>query len=370
MGQRDYIMTDLILIRNKILNQQRIDPADAMCLLNTANLHDLAFLAQEVRNRLHPDPVVTFVVDRNINYTNGCICGCKFCAYYRPPNHPEADVISKEVLGHKIRETLDLGGTQILLQGGLNPLLGLEYALDLLNFIKENFKIHIHGFSPPEIAFMAETAGVSIEMALRSLIQAGLDSIPGGGAEILMNDVRKRISPNKCSSGTWLNVMETAHELGLKTTATMMFGHIETSGDIIGHLMKIRQLQDRTHGFTAFIPWTFQPGNTKISGATATAVHYLRTLAVCRLVLDNVPNIQASWVTQGDKIAQVALAFGANDFGSTMIEENVVAATGVAFRMSIEDIVRIIAGAGYRSVQRDCFYNYLLEHQISEFKQR
>jgi cyclic dehypoxanthinyl futalosine synthase len=359
-------MTELTPIRNKILNHRRINPNEAMMLLDRAELLDLAFLAHEVRNRLHPEPVVTFVVDRNINYTNGCICGCKFCAYYRPPEHPEAFVITKEALRHKIRETLDLGGTQILLQGGLNPLLGLDYYLDLLGFIKSDFDIHIHGFSPPEIAFIAENAGLTLEETLRSLMQAGLDTIPGGGAEILADDIRQRISPNKCTADTWLSVMEQAHQLGVKTTATMMFGHIETPEHIIRHLMKIRNLQDRTQGFTAFIPWTFQPGNTNLPVIAAAPVHYLRVLAVSRLVLDNVPNIQASWVTQGEKIAQLSLAFGANDLGSTMIEENVVAAAGVDFKLSLADMVRMIAGTGCRAVQRDCYYNFLTEHRVSE----
>ena len=359
-------MTELAPIRDKILNHRRIDSNEALLLLNRADLLDLAFLAHEVRKRLHPEHVVTFVVDRNINYTNGCICGCKFCAYYRPPEHPEAEVITKEALRLKIQETLDLGGTQILLQGGLNPLLGLDYYLDLLNFIKSNFHIHIHGFSPPEIAFIARNTGFSLEATLRSLMKAGLDTIPGGGAEILADDVRMRISPNKCSANTWLAVMEQAHQLGVKTTATMMFGHIKTPEHIILHLMKIRDLQDRTQGFTAFIPWTFQPGNTKIPVVAATPVHYLRVLAVSRLVLDNVPNIQASWVTQGEKIAQLSLAFGANDLGSTMIEENVVAAAGVDFKLSLADMVRMIAGAGCRAVQRDCFYNSLAEHRMTE----
>lgn len=363
-------MTELAPIRDKILNHRRIDADDALCLLGQADLLDLAFLAHEVRKRLHPEPVVTFVVDRNINYTNGCNCGCKFCAYYRPPDHPEADIITKEVLRRKIRETLDLGGTQILLQGGLNPLLGLDYYLDLLRFIKSNFDIHIHGLSPPEIAFIARNSGLSIEETLRSLVHAGLDTIPGGGAEILSDDIRQRISPNKCTADTWLNVMEQAHQLGLKTTATMMFGHVETPAHIILHLMKIRDLQDRTRVFTAFIPWTFQPGNTNLPVAAATPVHYLRVLAVSRMVLDNVPNIQASWVTQGEKIAQMALAFGANDLGSTMIEENVVAAAGVDFKLSLSDMVRMITGAGYSAIQRDCYYNSLTEHRMTEPDER
>lgn len=357
-------MPDISLIREKILNGKRITPEEALDLLHHADLLDLGQMAHSVRQRLHPDPAVTFVVDRNINYTNGCVSGCRFCAFFRPPDHPDAYVISREALAHKIEETLDMGGTQILLQGGLNPNLGLDYYEDLLRFIKSRFHIHIHGFSPPEIVFIATNAGISIQDTLKKLISAGLNSIPGGGAEILVDDVRSRISPGKCTADQWLNVMEETHRLGLKTTATMMFGHIENPEQILTHLIKIRELQDRTGGFTAFIPWTFQPTHTQLSVDTAMPVQYLRVLAVSRLVLDNVPNIQASWVTQGEKIAQISLAFGANDLGSTMIEENVVAAAGVSFRLSLNDMVRMITGAGYRAVQRDCFYNPIKIHGV------
>jgi cyclic dehypoxanthinyl futalosine synthase len=357
-------MPDISLIREKILNEKRITSEEALDLLHHADLLDLGQVAHSVRQRLHPDPAVTFVVDRNINYTNGCVSGCRFCAFFRPPGHPDAYVISREALAHKIEETLDMGGTQILLQGGLNPNLGLDYYEELLRFIKSRFHIHIHGFSPPEIVFIATNAGISIQDALEKLISAGLNSIPGGGAEILVDDVRSRISPGKCTADQWLNVMEETHRLGLKTTATMMFGHIENPEQILTHLIKIRELQDRTGGFTAFIPWTFQPAHTQLSVDTAMPVQYLRVLAVSRLVLDNVPNIQASWVTQGDKIAQISLAFGANDLGSTMIEENVVAAAGVSFRLSLNDMVRMITGAGYRAVQRDCFYNPIKIHGV------
>ena len=355
-------MPELSPIWEKISKQQRIHQAEALVLMNQADLLDLAYWANHVRNRLHPEPAVTFVIDRNINYTNGCISECRFCAFYRPPDHPDAYVISETELKNKIQETLDLGGTQILLQGGLNPNLGLKYYQDLLKFIKSNFDIHVHGFSPPEIFFIARNSGISIQQALTALMAAGLGSIPGGGAEILSDDVRKQISPLKCTADNWLDVMEQAHHLGLKSTATMMFGHVENTEQILAHLIKIRALQDRTGGFTAFIPWTFQPGNTKISMKPVTAVVYLRVLAISRLVLDNIANIQASWVTQGDKIAQMALAFGANDLGSTMIEENVVAAAGVSYRLSLSDMVRMIAGAGFRAIQRDCFYTLLKEH--------
>ncbi|MFO7559285.1 MAG: cyclic dehypoxanthinyl futalosine synthase [Desulfobacterales bacterium] len=350
-------MHQLENIFNKVDSGGRIDAAEALRLLNHAGTLDLADLANRTRKRLHPESIVTYVVDRNINYTNICKSGCRFCAFYHDSDKPGGYVISEKDLAAKIRETLSLGGTQILLQGGLNPKLHFKDYLKMLCFIKDNFNIHIHGFSPPEILFMAEKSSLSITETLEKLMEAGLGSIPGGGAEILVDDVRGRISPNKCSSGQWLDVMKTAHKLGLKTTATMMFGHVETKAHIIEHLIKIRDLQNETGGFTAFIPWTFQSGNTGLKVTEATAVEYLRVLAVSRLVLDTVMNIQASWVTQGEKIAQTALVFGANDLGSTMIEENVVAAAGVKFRLPKEEMIRLIQDAGYEPRQRDCFYN-------------
>lgn len=336
---------------------QRLDMNQALELYREADLLDLGQMANAARQALHPDGVVTYVVDRNINYTNICSSGCLFCAFCRPKGHPEAYIISKKELARKIEETLALGGTQILLQGGMHPDLGLAYYEDLLNFIKNNFYIHIHGLSPPEICFLADKEHLSIKEVLERLIAAGLDSIPGGGAEILVDEVRQRVSPRKCTATQWLDVMEIAHNMGLKTTATMMFGHMETVHHRLEHLFKIRDLQDKTGGFTAFIPWTFQPENTRLSVKKATAAEYLRTLSISRLVLDNIKNIQASWVTQGPKIAQLALFFGANDMGSTMIEENVVAAAGTTFRLSREEIVRLIETAGFKAQQRDTFYN-------------
>ena len=352
-------MSRLETALEKAGSNHRFDADEALSLYTKTDLLDLADLAHRRRLKLHPEPLVTYVVDRNINYTNVCTSGCLFCAFYRIEKDADAFIISKSDLDRKISETLELGGTQILLQGGMHPGLDLDYYLDLLRHIKGNFPIHIHGFSPTEIASMADMAELSIDETLSRLMAAGLDSIPGGGAEILVDDVRRKISPNKCDSDTWLGVMRSAHGLGLKTTATMMFGHLETPEDIISHLLKIRALQDDTGGFTAFIPWTFQPDNTRITVEKATAVDYLRTLALSRLVLDNVTNLQASWVTQGDKIAQLALSFGANDMGSTMIEENVVAAAGVRFRLPEKEIIRLIQTAGYRAVRRDCFYNPL-----------
>jgi len=335
-------------------------------LMDQADLITLGRLADRVRRSLHPDPVATFVIDRNINYTNICVSGCRFCAYYRPPGHPEAFVISREALNEKIAETLALGGTQILLQGGMHPDLDLGFYTDMLRHIHATFDIHVHGFSPPEIVHLSRKCGLTVREVLCELQDAGLNSIPGGGAEILVDAVRARISPNKCTADAWLNVMREAHGLGLRSTATMMFGHLEEPADVITHLLRIRDLQDETKGFTAFIPWTFQPRNTLIDVRPRTAVEYLRVLALSRIALDNVRNIQASWVTQGDKIAQVALAFGANDIGSTMIEENVVAAAGVHFRLPLPAMIRLIQDAGFQAVQRDCFYHHLKSHSGAE----
>lgn len=349
-----------VSIYKKIESAQRLSVKDGLFLLAHGDLMQLGGLADWVRRRHHPQLIVTFVSDRNINYTNACISGCLFCAFYRRPGHEAAYVIDREILCKKIEETIRLGGTQILLQGGMNPDLDLDWYIDILAFIKSRFDIHIHGFSPPEIFFLAEKSGKPIETVIQHLVAAGLGSIPGGGAEILVDRVRKLISPHKCTADQWISVMRAAHMAGLRSTATMMFGHFETDADIMEHLDRIRSLQDEASeagGFTAFIPWSFQPANTRIDVIPASAVRYLRVLAVSRIFLDNIKNIQASWVTQGDKIAQLSLSFGANDFGSTMIEENVVAAAGVTFRLNADQIRRLITDAGYTPVQRDCFYH-------------
>jgi len=344
----------------------RITKERALEYLKSANLLDLGEAADGMRKSLHPEGIVTFVVDRNINYTNVCINQCTFCAFYRDAESPEAYVLSEDELFKKIEETLALDGTQILLQGGLHPDLGLDYYTDLLKSIKTRFEINVHGFSPPEVCYLAKKHNLTIREAIEILRQAGLDSIPGGGAEILSDRVREVLSPKKIKSGEWLRVMEEAHRLGMRTTATMMFGSIEEPEDIIEHLDVIRSLQDRTGGFTAFIPWSFQPGNTELSKESAvrpaTAIDYLRVLALSRIYLDNVRNIQASWVTQGLKLAQVALRFGANDFGSTMIEENVVRAAGVSYSVSKEDIVHAIKAAGFDAAQRNTYYTIIRKY--------
>ncbi|MDR3357573.1 MAG: dehypoxanthine futalosine cyclase [Desulfovibrio sp.] len=336
---------------------ERLDRPTSDILYRRASLHTLAALAHAMRLRLHPEPVVTYVGDRNINYTNVCACGCRFCAFFRPPGSAAGYVVSRGEMARKIEETLRLGGTQILLQGGHHPELPLEWYEDLLRWLRETWpSLHIHAFSPPEIFFWSKTFNLTVREILLRLKAAGLHSLPGGGAEILHNGVRARVSPNKCSADEWLFVMEEAHKIGLRATATMMFGHEEEPAHRLDHLFSVRALQDRAHGFTAFIPWTFQPANTRIARVPLPAPAYLRLLAISRLVLDNVPNIQASWVTMGPQVAQLALFYGANDFGSLMIEENVVAAAGVSHRLTRGEIHKIIRTAGFSPVQRTMHY--------------
>ncbi len=352
-------------IIKKAESGKRIADDEGLILFKNADLLTLGELANGARKRLHPEGLVTFIVDRNINYTNICINKCRFCAFYRDADNPEAYILSSEEIFKKIKETIEQGGTQILMQGGVHPDLGLEYFIDLFSSIKSKFTIQVHSLSPAEITFLADKEQISIRETLMRLRAAGLDSIPGGGAEILVDRVRKKVSPNKIRWRQWAEVMKEAHRLGMPTTATMMFGSVETDKEIIEHLVRLRNIQDETGGFTAFIPWTYQPGNTKLGGRSATAVEYLRVLALSRIMLDNFDNIQASWVTQGSKIAQVALEFGANDFGSTMIEENVVAAAGVTFRMTKQEIVNLIHDAGYNAAQRDTTYNILKREDVN-----
>jgi cyclic dehypoxanthinyl futalosine synthase len=323
------------------------------------DLFYLGHMASLMKDKIHSERIVTYIVDRNINYTNICSSGCKFCAFYRDGKSKEGYVLDFEELFAKIEELKAQGGTQILMQGGLHPELPLEFYVDMLRRIKSHFDIHIHGFSSPEIVHIARLSGKNIEYVIKTLRDAGLDTIPGGGAEILDDEIRNKISPNKCSTDEWLDVMRTAHKLGMKTTATMMFGHIENFNHRIKHLDRIRRLQDETGGFTAFIPWTFQPPNTALDMKPTGSFDYLKTLAISRIYLDNVNNIQASWVTQGAKIGQMALFFGANDMGSTMLEENVVKAAGVSFSMTEGAIRSIIEDAGFIPRKRDTYYNLI-----------
>jgi cyclic dehypoxanthinyl futalosine synthase len=351
--------TDLKKTMVKAMQGKRLNADEGLALFRQSDLLTMGELANNMRKRLHPERIVTFIVDRNINYTNICINKCKFCAFYREAGSPDAYILTKEEIFKKIEETIAQGGTQILMQGGVHPDLGIDYFEDLFRAIKSRYSIQIHSLSPSEISYVATKADLSIKNAITRLKAAGLDSIPGGGAEILVDRVRKKVSPNKIRWRQWAAVMKEAQKLGMPTTATMMFGSLETDNEIIQHLVRIRDIQEETKGFTAFIPWTYQPGNTELGGQSATAVEYLKVLALSRIMLDNFKNIQASWVTQGAKIAQVALEFGANDFGSTMIEENVVAAAGITFRMTKQEIVSIIKDAGYAPAQRDTRYKIL-----------
>lgn len=346
-------------IIEKSLNGTRLSPAEGLRLFSLKDITVLGMAADEICRRKHPEDYRTYIIDRNINYTNICTSGCKFCAFYKEVKHSDGYVIPKDALFRKIEETLSLGGRQILMQGGLHPSLKMDFYVDLLKAIKTKFDVHIHAFSPPEIVHFSRLNGIAVRDVIQKLKMAGLDSIPGGGAEILVDRCRNLLSPNKCTAQEWLDVMREAHKLGMRTTATMMFGHIETREERIEHLEKIRRLQNETGGFTAFIAWTFQPKNTQLDTALLGSYDYLRTIAIARLYLDNFPNIQASWVTQGAKIAQLSLKFGANDMGSTMIEENVVRAAGVSYQMDTEEIESLVTDLGFKARQRDLYYQIL-----------
>jgi cyclic dehypoxanthinyl futalosine synthase len=363
-------LTELALATAR--GEHRLTETEALALLEDADFLALGAAASVMRRRLVPGDEVTFIVDRNVNYTNVCVSGCRFCAFYASPGAENAYVLTREELAEKVSETIGLEGTAILLQGGMHPDLGIEWYEQMLRDIKADHPdIHIHGFGPPEIAHIARLSDIPVPEVLVRLRDAGLDSLPGGGAEILVDRVRSHVSPKKATSSQWLDVMREAHKLDLSTTATMMFGGLETLDERIEHLRRVRDVQDEAvsagHvGFRAFIPWSFQPGNTELAadeyserGASMSAAsghEYLRMLAVSRLYLDSVRNIQASWVTQGSKIGQIALAFGANDMGSTMIEENVVAAAGTRFMLARDELVRLVDDAGYTPVQRDTLY--------------
>ena len=347
-------------IESKVLAGERIAPVEALELLTHRSLAELGAMADLVRRRMHNDGVVTYIIDRNVNYTNVCNAFCSFCAFYRAPGHDEGYVLPVEVIEDKIAETYALGGNQILLQGGHNPKLKIEYYEDLFTRLKQRFPdLWLHALSAPEVIHIHKASRLTIAETLRRLRAAGMDSLPGGGAEILVDDVRKRLMKNKASSQEWLTVHEEAHRAGMRSTATMMFGHVESHADRIEHLRVLRELQDRTGGFTAFIGWTFQPGHTALGGVEATTAEYLRTMAVARLFLDNIPNIQASWVTQGPKVGAASLAFGVNDMGSTMIEENVVSAAGTVHHMNEPEIVAAVKDAGFTPVRRNMLYERL-----------
>jgi cyclic dehypoxanthinyl futalosine synthase len=353
-------------ILDRALEGERISDDDAAELLRSRDLVAVGRAANELRNRRSDPGVVTFIVDRNLNYSNVCYTDCSFCAFYRRPGDTrEGYVLPKPVIFKKIEETLALGGTAVLMQGGHNPDLGLDWYEDLFRSIKARYPIHLHALSPSEIQHIARKARLSSSDTLARLRDAGLDSLPGGGAEVLVDRVRKIISPKKTTAGEWLSIMRAAHRLGMSTTATMMWGHVETLEERVEHLRRVRDLQDEMHGFRAFISWTYQPDNTALAPRVTwnpTSFDYLLMQAVTRIYLDNVEHIQSSWVTQGTKIGQVALGFGADDMGSIMIEENVVSAAGTTYRATTEDFVHYIRNAGFRPRQRDTLYRTVREY--------
>ncbi len=346
----------------KALDGERITDDDAIALLRSRDLVAVGRVANEIRNRTTDPSKVTFIVDRNLNYTNVCVTDCDFCAFYRRPGDVrEGYLLPKPVIYKKIEETLAIGGTGLLMQGGHHPDLGIDYYEDLFRSIKARYPIHLHALSPPEIQHIARRSKLTVPETLTRLRDAGLDSIPGGGAEILVDRVRQIIAPKKTKSEEWLDVMRQAHRLGMSTTATMMYGHVETLEERVEHMRKVRELQDETRGFRAFISWTFQRDGNRMDGlvedeAMPTSFDYLLTQAVSRIYLDNVPHIQSSWVTQGLKIGQVALGFGADDMGSVMIEENVVSAAGTTYRTTTDELVHLIRALGKTPVQRDTLY--------------
>ena len=346
-------------VADKVLAGERITRDDALELYRLP-LNELGELAHVRRNAVTNPKVVTYIVDRNINYTNVCNVYCKFCAFYRTEKDDDHYVLSLEQLDQKLDELTAIGGVQILLQGGHHPKLGIEHYLTMLAHVRTKYPhINIHGFSPPEFQHFAQVFQMPLREVIAKFVEAGLGSIPGGGGEILVDSVRERIAPLKCKSDAWLEVMRVAHGLGLRSSATMMFGHVETVEDRIEHLQRLRDTQDETGGFTAFICWTFQPEHTKLRAEPVGSSEYLRMQALSRIFLDNFPNVQSSWVTQGPRIGQIALRYGANDFGSVMMEENVVSSAGTSFRLNKEQIERLIGDAGFEARRRDNWYRLL-----------
>ena len=348
-------------ILDRVLAGERLSDADALTLMQSRDLVSIGAAANEIRNRKANPGEVTYIVDRNINYTNVCVTDCNFCAFYRKPGDTrEGYVLPKRIIFAKIEETIAVGGTGCLMQGGHNPELSIEWYEDLFRDIKERYpKFHMHALSPPEVTYIARRADLSLADTISRLRDAGLDSIPGGGGEVLVDRVRKILAPKKTTSDEWLEVMRQAHRQGMTTSATMMYGHVETLEERIEHFRRLRDLQDEVPGFRAFISWTFQPDNTELGktvNQTPTSFEYLLVQAVSRLYFDNIPHIQSSWVTQGMKIGQIALHFGADDLGSVMLEENVVSSAGTTYRATSEDFCRIIRNAGYKPIQRDTYY--------------
>jgi cyclic dehypoxanthinyl futalosine synthase len=350
-------------IAQKVLDGGRVDAAEALDLYNDAPTHLLGRLADTIRFRKHPERVVTYIIDRNVNYTNLCVARCNFCAFYRPVGASDGYVLGFEEILGKIQETIELGGNQLLLQGGHNPDLPIAWYEDLFRAVKARYPgFKLHALSPPEVLHISRLNNVPVTDVIARLIDAGLDSIPGGGAEILVDRVRRLLNCySKASADEWIDVMREAHRAGLRTTATMMYGTVETREERIEHMLRLRQLQDETGGFTAFITWSYQPEHTEHGGHEETGVEYLRTLALSRIVLDNFDNLQASWVTQGGKVGQLSLAYGANDMGSVMIEENVVRAAGASYCMDEVEIVVNVEDAGFVARRRNMHYDILGE---------
>lgn len=351
------IATDIC---SKVASGGRITEPEAKELFVNGDFLMLGKTGDAIRQRLHPEKIVTYIVDRNINYSNVCVAYCKFCAFYASPKSPDGYTLTKEELDQKILELKSFGGIQVLMQGGHNPYYPLEWYEDLLRYMKKTHAVHLHCFSPSEVIHFSELYNLPIKEILIRLKEAGLDSIPGGGGEILVDSVREALARNKASADEWIDVMRQWHLLGGKSTATMVIGHLENTADRVEHLRRIRELQDETGGFTAFIMWTMQTKNTQLAHIpTVGGFEYLKTQAICRIYLDNVKNIQASWVTQGDKIGQLALRFGANDMGGTMLEENVVSKSGTTYCITEAQIRDLITDAGFTPKRRNCFYKLL-----------
>jgi cyclic dehypoxanthinyl futalosine synthase len=348
-------------LADRIRGGDRVDREEALTLYREGSTSLLGRLADDIRARKHPEGLVTYIIDRNVNYTNICVARCNFCAFYRAVGSSEGYVLGFDDIFRKIDETIELGGGQLLLQGGHNPDLPLEWYEDLFRAVKERYPtFRLHALSPPEVIHLTRMSRLTVPQVIDRLIAAGLDSLPGGGAEILVDRVRKLLNCySKASADEWLGVMRHAHYAGLRTTATMMYGTVETDEERLEHLFRLRELQDETGGFTAFITWSYQPEHTELGGAEATGVDYLRTLSIARIVLDNFNNLQASWVTQGGKVGQLSLAYGANDMGSVMIEENVVRAAGASYCMDEIEIVRNIENAGFVPKRRNMHYQIL-----------
>jgi cyclic dehypoxanthinyl futalosine synthase len=364
-------MSRIDMLLQRVLNGERLGLEEGISLWESDQIEKLGWAANQLMERRHPDPITTFVIGRNINYTNVCDTYCRFCAFYRAPGSAEGYVLSNEQIFQKIQETIDVDGTEILMQGGTHPHLPFRYYTDLLRAIKRRFPtIHMHSFSPVEVMKMKEVSGLSLEQVIRELRAAGLDSIPGGGAEILDDRIRSKISRLKGSWRDWMDVMQTAHRIGMHTTATMVIGFGETLEERIWHLLRIRQAQDETNGFLAFIIWTFQPDHTNLKREKLAPEEYLKAVAICRILLDNITNFQSSWVTMGPEIGKTSLRYGCNDFGSTMIEENVVSAAGATHKVNNNLAIQLIREAGKTPAQRNTRYEILRLFQAGEFAER